>query len=52
MTRGQKGCFVFSVDAETNAWLKAQAAGAHGPAGGMLMAAEAPGEYESPQDDG
>jgi uncharacterized protein len=52
MTRGQKGCFVFSVDPETNAWLKARAAGAFGPAGGMLMAAEAPGEYESPQGDG
>lgn len=24
LTRGMKGCFVFSVDAETNAWLKAQ----------------------------
>jgi uncharacterized protein len=52
MTRGQKGCFVFSVDPETNAWLRGRSAGAHGPAGGMLMAAEAPGEYESPQDDG
>jgi len=27
MTRGQRGCFVYSVDAETNAYLKAAAAG-------------------------
>jgi uncharacterized protein len=52
MTRGQKGCFVFSVDPETNAWLRARAFGAHGPPGGVLMAAEAPGPYKSSQDDG
>lgn len=40
MTRGQKGCFVFSVDAETNAWLKARSASRPGPERTLLMAAE------------
>ena len=48
MTRGQKGCLVFSVDAETNAWLKAQVAGRLTPAAGLLiMAAEVAPPYES-----
>ncbi|WP_372592538.1 DNA/RNA helicase domain-containing protein [Guyparkeria sp.] len=48
MTRGQKGCFVFSVDPETNAWLKARAPGRPDPAGSLLMAAEEPPPYETP----
>ncbi len=48
MTRGQKGCFVFSVDPETNAWLKAHAPGrAESPAKDLLMAAEASPPYDS-----
>jgi uncharacterized protein len=50
MTRGQKGCFVFSVDPETNAWLRARVVGQHGSTGNMLMAAEAPPLYEADED--
>lgn len=42
MTRGQKGCFVFSVDPETNAWLKARAPGQPR----VLMAAEPVPPYD------
>jgi uncharacterized protein len=48
MTRGQKGCFVFSVDAETNAWFNARIAGGLRHADGVLKAAEqAPGYVTS-----
>jgi len=46
MTRGQKGCFVFSVDAETTAWLRSRAPGQPDPAGNLLMAAESPPPYD------
>jgi uncharacterized protein len=49
MTRGQKGCFVFSVDAETNAWLKARAGGASGE---LLMAADGARTYDVAGDEG
>ncbi|MEQ8484674.1 MAG: DUF2075 domain-containing protein [Pseudomonadales bacterium] len=51
MTRGQKGCFVFSVDPETNAWLKARAAWSARRVGEARMAAEETGAYESHQDE-
>ena len=45
MTRGQKGCFVFSVDPETNEWLKGRAPGQPAPLEATLMAAEAHPPY-------
>ncbi len=41
MTRGQKGCFVWASDLETNLWLKARLASQQPRA----LAAEEPGEY-------
>ncbi|HEX7034894.1 MAG TPA: DUF2075 domain-containing protein [Pseudomonadales bacterium] len=40
MTRGQKGCFVFAVDPETNAYFRAMASSAARPGRRLLMAAE------------
>lgn len=45
MTRGQKGCFVFSTDEETNVWLKTRTYGTTG-ASGMLMAAEKSRDFD------
>jgi len=41
MTRGQKGCFVWASDLETNLWLKNRIASQQP----RLLAAEEPGEY-------
>jgi len=51
MTRGQKGCFVLSVDPETNAWLKARVAGKPALGDGWLMAADEPPPYGREGDD-
>lgn len=48
MTRGQKGCFVFSTDAETNAWLRATVAGP-APALELKVAEPSPG-FGDPRD--
>ena len=40
MTRGQRGCFVFSVDPETNEYLKDASAGRDGSGSTMLKVAE------------
>lgn len=46
MTRGQKGCFVFSVDPETNAWFKAQVDGSLQSAEDVRMVAEQTAPYD------
>ncbi len=46
MTRGQKGCFVFAVDPETNAWLRARSAGSSWHTGAQLLAAEQVPSYD------
>lgn len=45
MTRGQKGCFVFSVDSETNAWLQARATGASAQENELPKVAESASSY-------
>lgn len=45
MTRGQKGCFVFSVDPETNAWLQARITGASQGDSRLLEVAEPASTY-------
>jgi DUF2075 family protein/DNA-binding XRE family transcriptional regulator len=52
MTRGQKGCFVFSVDPETNEWLKSRAPSHTHSSGSLLKAAEPSSHYQTWTTDG